>query len=213
MKAIDLCVKPRSIEDFKGIAETAIRLGYKALVIETDDPSKFREAGKEMGIKVLARTTIRPHSKTDLLRALQTIKGYDVIAVESKSAEVIRHAARDSRVDVIVLAPTMSRYMDRSEARLLRQGGGLIEFWLSRLLTTSGPRPWRRLRSLMIIARRALAYQASLAVSSCARSLWELWHPRSIVSLLVTLGIPEVHAKTIVYVNPLKLVSSKGISL
>jgi ribonuclease P/MRP protein subunit RPP1 len=132
---------------------------------------------------------------------------YDIVAVKPKTAEAARLAARDPRVSLVQLPPGMARYMDKSQVAMLREGGGAIELKLLPVLYSGDPRT--TLRGLMIIARRAAAYEAPLVATSGARSVWEILSPMHIRGLLVSFGLPESIAKLAVSGYPLSLVASR----
>ena len=216
MKALDLCIKPRRLQDVRDIARVAGILGYKGFAVELDGAGvDFREvynAGKEYGVEVYRRATIQAKSKAEMLKKVASVeKKVDVIAVESKTADVIRHAARDSRVDLVSLSTFQARYMDRSQADLLRIGGGAIEVKLKEFIEAIETGDVRRVRGFEAIVRRATAFRAPFVVSTCASNKWETASTASIVSILVSLGIPLSIARITVYSSPIILLRRKSL--
>jgi len=193
LKICDLHVAPRSLEDAQGIASLLASMGVRCVAIDNPNPREARAYTKpftEAGLEAYTRVTIEADSWGKALKALRRISPhYDLVVVRPKSAEVARHAAKDPRVALVQLPPGMARYMDKSQARLLREGGAGIEVSLLPLLYSDDPR--RSLRGIMIIVRRAAAYEAMLVITSGARSKWELWSPAAIRALLVSFGVPE----------------------
>ncbi len=205
----DLCLAPR-VEHVEAMARMLSEWGIKLVGVEASSPNvevrKTLEVFKSYGIEALTRITIEASSRRELLQAIRAARRrFDILAVKPRTGETARLAARDGRVDLVVLEPGMARYMDRSEALLLRQGGGMIEIQLASVMSLSP----RRLRGFMIIARRAAVYEAPFTVSSCATSLWELWHPQAVRSLLVSVGVPEHIAKLALTVYPRRLLKVK----
>ncbi len=174
------------------MARVASRMGLRLVGVEVAGDSRaLLKPFLEEGLEALARLTIRASTAREAAEAVRRYRRlYDILAVEPEGVEAARFAARDGRVDVVSLPPGMAKYMDRSEARLLLQGGGVVEVPLSAVVE----RGERGLRGLMIVVRRAVAYDAPFTVSSCARSEWEMWPPYSVAGLLVALGVPEHRA-------------------
>jgi ribonuclease P/MRP protein subunit RPP1 len=195
----DLHINPRDKSDAEAMARTAHIMGIRVVGLEASDPGSFQQAAKafeDYGIEVLSRITIDGSRWTGVLRRLRRVWGsFDIVAVKAQSPEVIRNSARDSRVSLVVLTPQLARYMDRSQAQLLRRGGTLLEVQLRPLLYSKDPR--RELRGFAIIVRRAVAYEAPLVLSSAATTVYEMWHPRTVASLLTLLGLSEYQARAL----------------
>ena len=203
MKPCDSLVAPRSPEDAARLADLYARMGVGMVLVEASDPGLARRLVKvfqDRGVDAYARITVEVKEwgkgVTEVRRAAQA---YDIVAVRPRSAEAARLAARDPGVALIQLPPGMARYMDRSQALMLREGRAAVEIKLQPLLHPGDPR--RSLRGLMVIARRAAAYEAPLVVGSGARLAWEAWPPQSVVGLLVSFGVPEPLARLYVYKN------------
>lgn len=194
MRACDLQLAPRSIRDADSMAEAAARMGLRVVAFEAPSVEAARgyaEAARRWGLEAYTRVTIEARSWGDAARevARAAQRGYDLVAVRPRSAEAARLAARDPRVAVIQLPPGMARYMDRSQALMLREGGAVVEVRLLPLLRPGDPRT--ALRGAMVIVRRAAALGAPFIASSGARSLWEMWSPAAVRALLEALGVPS----------------------
>ncbi len=199
---VDLCVRPRNPAEAEAMARRMASMGYGAVGVEGE--AQLVKPFIEAGLVAVTRVTVEAETGAEALRLVRRIRGsYSIVALRPRGVEAARLAARDGRVDVVVLPPGMARYMDRSEARLLRLGGGVVEVHLRSVLEKDG----RGLRGLMIIARRAVAYDTPFTVSSCATSAWELWHPYSVRGLLVSLGVPENHARLAVTAYPMQAIA------
>ncbi len=205
----DLCVSPRSSGEAREMARLLKAMGFRGVAVEGG--GACMEEFRLEGLEAYSRVTIRASTGAEVAaKARQARARFDIVAVKPASAEAARTAARDPRVDLVVLPPSMARYMDRSEARLLEQGGGCIELRLSYVLSGGDPR--RRLRGLMIIARRAAACDACLVVTSNARDRWGLWSPYTAAALLTSMGIPWMHAVSSLTVNPASILRLRGVA-
>lgn len=203
----DLCVSPRSRGEAAEMARLLRLLRVRGVAVERGvGVEEFRRAGLE----AYTRVTIRAGSGSEVaVKVREARRLYDIVAVKPSTAEAARMAARDPRVDLVVLPPAMARYMDKSQARLLELGGGCIEVWLSHLLSGGDPR--RTLRGILIIARRAAANDACLVVSSNAKTRWGLWSPYSAMALLECMGLPHTAALSALTVNPAMVVRMRGL--
>ncbi len=193
MKACDLQLSPRSIEEAEAIAELAAAMGLRVVAFESEELEKARayvEAAKRHGLEAYTRRTIEARSWVEAAKEVARVaaRGFDIVAVRPRTAEAARLAARDPRVAIVQLPPGMARYMDRSQALMLREGGTVAEVRLLPLLRPGDPRT--ALRGIMVIVRRAAAYGAAFTVSSGARTRWELWSPASTRALLESFGVP-----------------------
>ncbi len=211
MKALDLCVKPGSVETLQAVLRLASSMGYEGVAVETTSLELSRGDAKrlsrEYGVEVYRRITLRPSSHGEMLKMLAKSHGkYDLLVIESREPDVIRSAARDGRVGLVYISPLQARYMDRSQADLLRLGGGGVEARLADFLRALERRDYRRIRGLEALVRRGVAFGAKIVVGSCSTSLWGLRSPRSVLSILVVLGVPEPVAKTIVYSYPYSVI-------
>ncbi|KSW11428.1 hypothetical protein CF15_00790 [Pyrodictium occultum] len=212
MKYIDLCLRPRSSKDAAEMASMAGVMGYRVVAVEAGDPEHAREYARifrEEGIEALTRATVEAESWSKAVGLVRRLaQSFDLVAVKPRTAEAARLAARHPRIALVVLPPGMARYMDKSQAHLLREGGAAVEIQLHLLLHGGDPRGG--LRGSMIIARRAAAYEAPFTVTSCARTRWEMWHPRVVQALLAAFGLPELVARLAVTGYPAAVVNAKA---
>jgi len=193
----DLCVAPRGRAEAEELARLYRLMGVRWVAVEAGDPAAARglaEVFRAYGVEAVTRVTLEASEWGDAVKRLKRLaEEYDVVVVRPRSAEAARLAARDPRVAAVQLPPGMARYMDKSQAALLRESGAVVELRLRVLLGGGDPR--LGLRGVMVAARRAAAYEAAFAVSSCARSRWEAWPPMTVVGLLVSFGVPPPVAR------------------
>ncbi len=192
MKPCDLGLVACGRRAGEQLAQMLLRLGYRVAAVECSDPRGAAEAARalrEAGLEAYTRATVEAERWQDVVRQVARLSlSYDLMAVKPRSAEAARLAARDPRVSLVTLTPSMARYMDKSQALMLREGGSVVELRLLPLLRGGDPRA--ALRGIMIIARRASAYDAAFTVTSGARSPWQLWPPASARALLEAFGVP-----------------------
>ena len=198
MKSFDLCMKPRSLRDAAALAAVAAvtKVGGVAVEAPRDKLGEYMRVFRDAGLEALPRITFRVRRASEIApRAAEARRVYAIVAVEAENDEAFRYAARDSNVDLVVFKPGQGRLIDSSQAYLLRLGGGAVEVQLPRLID-------ERLRSAMVAARRAVAYNVPLVVSTCASTIYEYMPPRALEAMLKILGVPGSYAKAFVYGYP-----------
>ncbi len=194
----DLYLVPISLNEFREMVKLLNYWKIDLVAIDVISSklslNEAKRVARENGVEILSRVTCNATTRREVLECIHRwARSVDLIAVRPLAAEAARVAARDSRVKIVSMDPSMARYMDRSQATLLRQGGGVIELVMDSFIKGSRLSA-RRLRSFMIIARRAAAFKVNLIVSSGAKTRWDLWHPRVVAGLLIAMGLPETIA-------------------
>lgn len=140
-------------------------------------------------------------SNVKLLKAaLKSFRGrFDIFSVAPEELEVFRSAGRDRRVDTIIVDEKNFRWLDNSQARLMRSSRVFLELVFSKLLALELPLALR-------ILRRALEFyrvkDVPLIVSLGARTRFEARHPKQISSLLRFLGLNVFESKNVLTLHP-----------
>ncbi len=211
-KVIDMWIKPKDYEDLAEILRIANRIGFKILVVEVEDKElvkKLDSLGREYKIKILKRKTIVAEKEEELRRSLRGIKKlYEIVAVKPLSYPVARFAARDGRVDLVVIDNDSIRYFDLSEIRLLEQFYGALELPLNHIITHAGNA--RFLTRLVNKVRLIVRYDPPIIASSAATTVYNLWHPLQMIGFLSLIGIPESKAASAVMAEPFRIVRVRG---
>lgn len=203
MKACDSLVAPKSTGDAESIARLYSSIGVGIVFVEARDHSLAREYTRifrDYGIEAFSRITIEVYDWRKSVHSIREYsREYDIVSVKPKTVEAARLATRDPDTRIIQFPLAMARYMDKSQALLMREGSAVAEVKLSPLLYSSDPR--RSLRRIMVLVRRAAAYEIPLVLGSGATSVWKIWHPWHVVALLYSFGLPLNTCKSIVFGN------------
>ncbi len=193
----DLCLRPPDPSIAGKIVRMAARLGYGLLAVEASDEA-WRQASttcRELGLKCIRRITIKASTSQEARRILRKVRGSaGIIALRPLGVDAARFAGRDSRIKLLV-GYEASRYVDRSQRRLLRVGGGALEADLSRLLHGD-------IGYIIRLLRLSAANNIPLVLSSCAEDEWSLWPPRSAASISALASVPLRLGVEAVYINP-----------
>ncbi len=202
MGYIDLCVDVEK-SDLGEAAKVAYELGYTALGVE--DKGYSWKIKRINGITLYKRITITAEKEKELKEKLRGIKlKYPIVAVNPLGIQAARLAARDGRVDLVVLSTDSLDYIDKAQVSLMKQYGKPLELHVNSFLRMSG-----RARA-MVYRRLNLFYRYLVPVvySSGAKNWPQLIHPEGIVSLFSTLlELPRNSIRYSISSLPLEMVS------
>jgi len=194
------------------------RLGFKNFVISqiVSDPSESLNVMKDLQkvisnlkIKAYCKITLRTEEDFKIKRFLKLIRGkVDVLSIEPKTIQSLRLAGRDRRVDTIIVNDYNFKWLDRSQARLMRNSGTSIEVQISRFihdLTIN-----RCVYVLNRILRFIETYRVPLVISLGAKSMYEIKSPKQIIYTLRFLGLSKVSALNSLTLTP-KLIIDRSL--
>ncbi len=182
------------------------RLHYNIIAVEGLKEQAIIE--KEGDIRILKRITLEASNESEAKRKLRGIKQrYDIVALKPKSYGVARLAARDGRVDLIPVDEDTLKYVDLSEIRLLENSRGAFELSLSTLYRNRYNT--RFIGILQKKIRLLIRYDAPIVVSSGARNMYELWHPKQVIGLLMLYGMSESKALEAISFIPLTILKHR----
>lgn len=181
-------------------------MGYLAIVLEGADPDVCRD------IHVFEKKVIEAGSRRELLDKLRSIDwGRSVVSVKPRSVESARVAARDSRVDTIILDEDSARFMDKHQFNIMKKSAKPIEFSLNNWLKTSLKNRVLIFRVLYMYIHR---YSLPIVASSGASEWYEAIHPRSIIDFLSRLlNVPPIVSTLYVTVYPREVLVRKGFEI
>ena len=208
-KAIDMWINPEDYENLIEILKIAHKLGFGTVAVEIEEKKLMKELNnleREYKVKILRRKTIVAEKEEELRKSLRGIKKlYDVVAVKPLSYPVARFAARDGRVDLVIIDNDSIRYLDLSEIRLLEQFNGALELPLNHIIAHISKA--RFLTRLISKTRLITRYDPPVIVSSAASNVYNLWHPLQMIGFLMLIGIPESKATSAVIVEPFRIIT------
>lgn len=191
-KYIDFWVRAESFENALSLLEKLRELGFSSAVMELDGEAserfdELRKRGEEIGVEVYRKLVFKPSGRKDLLKNLRNNRGkYEVITVFCESLEAALVAARDSRVDSLVIPPKPGFRFDKGVAALLRN---YVELPFSSYLENKLEFLETAIRILEFLGRRT-----GIIVSSAASDILDLRGPRELASILQVLGLPQEEA-------------------
>ncbi len=144
------------------------------------------------------RINLRPNSLNDLKKRIQPYNNFsDIISVESMDKNIQIQAAKDSRVDIISFSDqNVIKTISPGIISLTKQNRSFIEFSLAPLMARNQAIQSKYLRSLYRAVQLAVGLKANYIISGNFDELFNLRHPRALISVCHTLlGIPLLSAK------------------
>lgn len=199
--------REKAIELLRALA----KLGYSDAVMElkgdlAESFEELKNAATEAGIRLHRKLVIKPGSRKELLQELRSNRGrFEVITVICESLEVALVAARDSRVDSLVIPPKPGFRIDKGVASTIRNCVELPFSWYL------ADRQSFLEEALKII--QALGKRVGVIVSSTSSSTLLLKGPRELASLPWILGCPQEKALNTVSRIPLQIIERNLLKL
>lgn len=185
------------------VVEKLMELGFKVAVAELVEGVEYeglREAAGERGLKLYRKLVLEPRRRRELLDALGANRGrYETVSVVCRTLEVALVAARDSRVDSLIIPPNHRYRIDKGVAALLRNN---VEIPFNWFLEEN------KLRSALdnvLEIMRSLALRKNVIVSSGASDPLGLRSPFQLASLLQVFGVERGKALDSVSSIPLEI--------
>jgi len=183
---IDFWIKGQSLDQALSLLKVLKELGFSGAVLELQEEliEKFDELklrANELGMSLYRKLVVKPEGRRDLLKILRGNRGkFEVITVICENLETALVAARDSRVDSLIIPPRPRFRIDKGVASLIKNRVELpFKFFLEdrqAFLETA----------LNVI--KFLGRKVDLIISSGAEDEYDLRNPRELAALLQVLG-------------------------
>lgn len=210
-KYIDLWVKCEDMEESLNMMKCLKRLGYSSAALElrgecVEKIDDLKREAEEIGLSIYRKLVLEPSSRRELLKQLRENRGkFEVISMICKNLETALVAARDSRVDTIII-PVNPRYrFDKGVAALLKNR---VELPFRYFLEDRGG--FLRTASEIV---SVLGKKSGIIVSSAGSHSLELRTPRQLASLLQVLGFDEEKALDSISTEALSLIEENLMKL
>ncbi len=214
-----LPVKIEDINDIQNKLEFCEKLGIRNIILEFNSNSKinkihFREKiEKELHINLFYRINVRTDNIEEFKTQLKKLnKTTDIISLESGSKDVQLYAAKDSRVDIISFSDKeIIKSISPGVISLTKQNKSFIEFSLAPIMESNKTLQSKNFRNLYRFINLARKLKANYIISGNFVNLYDLRHPRALISVCHTLlGIPLELLKKAFITNP-KMIIGKHI--
>jgi ribonuclease P/MRP protein subunit RPP1 len=203
---VDLSIKPQGLNELKEIIDFASRfLEISVLGLERGALcDEGKRIARDYGVDIVCRITLKGETRRDIAKGLSKYrKVRDFIrVVEVRTLDVARYAAVKEGVDVIRFEPEAYRYVDKSQATLIRNGGFKpIEISLRPAILDLGNLP-----KILEVIRRAFSFDIKIILVSDAMRKYELIHPLSMAGIANLAEVPEDLALSYVSTIPMSVI-------
>jgi RNase P/RNase MRP subunit p30 len=210
LKFADLLIEPYNEEEAIKMIKFLNKIGYNIIGL----PSKFIKSegilklSNNLGINIVERVILTASNKEELFSLSKNVEKKAVLTVIPTNINMLRALGSIERVDLIRIPLMNNIKVDRSQRNLFRiRRSGAIEISLKEVLYNSNNIIlWRRLKSVL---RNALNLGIRLVLVSDAYNIFELWHPKQIISLFGSLYIERNNVIEWLTVNPSFVISNR----
>ncbi|MCS7132938.1 MAG: hypothetical protein NZ918_04400, partial [Aigarchaeota archaeon] len=189
---IDFWIKAETLEESITIIKSIRKLGFTSLVMElgedvADNLEELKSRTREYGVSIYRKLVLKPERRRDLLESLREHRGkFEVVTVLCENLETALVAARDSRVDTLVIPPKPKFRFDKGVAALIKNR---IELPFIYFLEHGEAFLETSMKIMEILGRKI-----EIVVSSGASNELDLRGPRELASLLEVLGYDQERA-------------------
>jgi RNase P/RNase MRP subunit p30 len=212
---LHLCANVNDLSHVKRLASRASMLGYGLIGMSflprtaEQQVKQIQEICKEVGMELVSRVDLKPHTPEELLRDLRKLRRrFEVVAVTCQAKTVARQAAKDRRVDLLNFPqPDFRRaFFDMAEAELASNSLASLEIDVKPLLTLEGTLRIRLLSILRRMVQTAREFHVPIIVSSGVSEELLMRKPMELASLASLVGLHEAFAVDAVSKNPVAIV-------
>ncbi|MFX1377812.1 MAG: RNase P subunit p30 family protein [Promethearchaeota archaeon] len=190
------------------------KLGIKNVILEPKDNSNTipldikKKLKNNSKLNIYFRINLRLNNLEDFKKKIKKFNNFsDILSIESFNKEVQIQAARDSRVDIISFSnPQIIKTLTPGVISLTKQNNSFLEFSLASIMISNKANQSKNFRNLYRFIQLALKYKANCIVSGNFDDLYDLRHPRALISICNSLlDVSLDKAKKIFRLNPILL--------
>jgi ribonuclease P/MRP protein subunit RPP1 len=213
---IDLHLRPsEDSESVRAMLELAARLEFKEIGLVRGEihSRNLKSMASGMGLDLVSRVDLAPRNTNELTAALRRLRRrFMIVAVECRSKNVARQAAKDHRVDILnfpssVSARSRNRF-DRQEASLASDANCAYEINASDLLQPDQVSRAKLLSLMRGEVDNAKRFDVPIVVSSGALNAMQMRDPRGLAAILTILDMNEEEGLESVSKTPMRIVTA-----
>ncbi len=204
----DVLISPSQKENLTKMLLTAKCLGFTYIAVASinEVPDVDVKGHGINGLKVVKRVIIDARDKSEALSMIRKFRyKVQLISVKCNSLSLARFAARDRRVDILMMPRDFPlRFADKSEVKLALQGNTAVEISLKELIEC------KSLSKVLALYQRLCLFARKIGVpiiiSSGATNVYEMRSPRDMISLALLLDMPLHYAQHCVSTFPVEII-------
>ncbi len=205
---------PVDINDFNEIEKRlkmCENLGIRNIILEPRNgieiiPSDFRKrVQQESKINIYFRINLRLNKIEEFKAKIKKYTKFtDILSIESLNRDVQLQSAKDSRVDIVSFSDKeIIKSISPGVISLTKQNNSFIEFSLAPIMESNKVSQSKNFRNLYRFINLARKLKANYIISGNFVNLFDLRHPRALISVCHTLlGIPLDSLKKAFITNP-----------
>ncbi|MFX1408750.1 MAG: RNase P subunit p30 family protein [Promethearchaeota archaeon] len=184
-----LKVNFENIDELNKKLEFCKVLGIKNLILETVKSQISAELrGKieqQTNLNIYYRFNLKPVSLSDFKSRMKDFNNFPfILSIESIDKDIQINAARDSRVDIISFSDeNILKTLTAGIISLTKQNNSFIEFSLAPIMTSNKALQSKNFRNLYKFIQLALKLNANFIISGNFDDLYDLRHPKSLLSI------------------------------
>jgi RNase P/RNase MRP subunit p30 len=212
---------PVDFDNFTEISkklEFCEKLRIKNIILEPKKNTKLispqfkKKIRSKTKLNIFFRINLRIENLDDFKNRIKIYNNFpDILSIETFNKEVQLQAAKDSRVDIISFSdPQIIKTLTPGVISLTKQNNSFLEFSLASITISNKTIQSKNFRNLYRFIQLALKNKANCIISGNFDDLYELRHPRALISICNSLlGISLERAKKIFMKNPILLLERK----
>ncbi len=194
------------------------KLGIKNIILEPKNitnliSSEFKNKIRtKTKLNIYFRVNLRTNSLEDFKKRIKKYSKFpEILSIESLNKDVQLQAAKDSRVDIVSYSnPEIIKTLTPGVISLVKQNNSFLEFSLASIMVLNKTIQSKNFRNLYKFIHLALKNKANCIISGNFDELYDLRHPRALISICNSLlGISLEKAKEIFIKNPILLLARK----
>lgn len=179
------------------VLKLASHLKWRALALSIQDEGdlptlkKLREEGWKLGLDVASRLNIATSSMSELKNKLSSMRRkFELVGVEPSTIEVSRYAAKDSRVDFVILPSEMKlKVVDEGILSLMSDSNVMLEIDLAPIIEKEC-HP-KLLNFYRRVYEKARGRGVKIVFASGVKNYIDLRAPRDLASLASLITLDE----------------------
>ncbi len=204
-----------NLKDIKEKLIFCVKLGINNVILEPHN--ELKEIDPKIKAKIDDITSINIYYRINL--HIESVKEFkkkirfynkcsEIISIESMIPEVLIHAARDTRVDIISFSNlNLLKNLSKGILSLVNQNNSFIEFTINSIMTDNKTYQSKAFRNLYRAIQLAINTKSNYIISGDFIELYDLRNPRVLASICHTiLGLPLSETKKALSQNILSLI-------
>ncbi|MCE4617287.1 MAG: hypothetical protein F7C32_01710 [Desulfurococcales archaeon] len=213
-KIVEPGIRAPNCESLKQMIDMAFHFRYTTIFVDHGLIRCVEETESNDQVDILFRIDVDVGSPGEIKKAVRGAyslkrkvisRGFRaLLSLKPTNLQALRATPHLHGFEMVRITPQVSRYMDRSQARLLASRNDVtIDIPLPPFMSNR-----RSFHQLYVTLKKMYAYDVPFVLSSDARVPGKLWSPRMKVGLMLLMDVPKELALVPVYSYPHRLLQN-----